>query len=173
MTTVNMNALESDIRKATINQKANACPMMIRLAWHAAGTFDKSDGSGGTDGATMRFAPESTDDANAGLSIVRDLLKPVAKSHPNISVADIWCHAGAMAVEFAGGPKVPVSLGRTDSAGGAGDIPPNGRLPDAAQGAAHLRDVFGRQGFNDQEIVALSGAHTLGRCHMVRSGFDG
>jgi len=28
-------------------------------------------------------------------------------------------------------------------------------------------------GFNDQEIVALSGAHTLGRCHMVRSGFDG
>ena len=28
-------------------------------------------------------------------------------------------------------------------------------------------------GFNDQEIVALSGAHTLGRCHMTRSGFDG
>jgi hypothetical protein len=28
-------------------------------------------------------------------------------------------------------------------------------------------------GFNDQEIVALSGAHTLGRCHLVRSGFDG
>lgn len=41
------------------------------------------------------------------------------------------------------------------------------------QGAAHLRDVFGRMGFNDQEIVALSGAHTLGRCHMTRSGFDG
>ena len=28
-------------------------------------------------------------------------------------------------------------------------------------------------GFNDQEIVALSGAHTLGRCHLVRSGYDG
>ncbi len=28
-------------------------------------------------------------------------------------------------------------------------------------------------GFNDQEIVALSGAHTLGSCHISRSGFDG
>lgn len=27
--------------------------------------------------------------------------------------------------------------------------------------------------FNDQEIVALSGAHTLGRCHLARSGYDG
>lgn len=38
-------------------------------------------------------------------------------------------------------------------------IPPNGRLPDAAQGSSHIRDIFYRMGFNDQEIVALSGAH--------------
>ena len=44
------------------------------LRRHAAGTFDKSDGSGGTDGATMRFEPEKSDPANAGLSIIRDLL---------------------------------------------------------------------------------------------------
>lgn len=44
-------------------------------------------------------------------------------------------------------------------------VPPNGRLPDAAQGAEHLRQVFGRMGFSDREIVALSGGHTLGRCH--------
>jgi hypothetical protein len=54
-----------------------------------------------------------------------------------------------------------------------GPVPPNGRLPDASQGAAHLREVFGRMGFSDREIVALSGGHTLGRCHSVRSGFDG
>ena len=40
-------------------------------------------------------------------------------------------------------------------------------------GAEHLRDVFNRMGFNDQEIVALSGAHCLGFCHDDRSGFSG
>ena len=54
----NVNAIKSDIRKAIINQKANACPMVARLAWHGAGTFDKSDGTGGLDGSTMRFEPE-------------------------------------------------------------------------------------------------------------------
>lgn len=45
--------------------------------------------------------------------------------------------------------------------------------PPTFQGAQHLRDVFHRMGFNDKEIVCLSGAHTLGRCHKTRSGFDG
>ena len=36
------------------------------------------------------------------------------------------------------------------------------RLPDGAQGADHLRHIFNRMGYSDQEIVALSGAHTLG-----------
>ena len=83
-----LNAVTSDIRQAIINSKANACPMAIRLAWHASGTYDKSDGSGGSDGATMRFEPESTDDANAGLSIMRDMLKPVKAAHPDVSTAD-------------------------------------------------------------------------------------
>jgi hypothetical protein len=52
-------------------------------------------------------------------------------------------------------------------------VPENGRLPNASLGAEHLREVFGRQGFTDRDIVALSGGHTLGRCHEVRSGYDG
>jgi cytochrome c peroxidase len=39
--------------------------------------------------------------------------------------------------------------------------------------AAHLREIFGRMGFNDQEIVALAGAHALGRCHADASGYVG
>ena len=139
--------------------------------------------------------------ANAGLHIIHDLLLPVKQKYPGVSYGDLWALAGAAAVEFAGGPDIPLSLGRVDvtsqeaaaaaaassaasaasgaTRGGGGGgcpvsvVPPNGRLPDAAQGAAHLRAVFGRMGFGDREIVALSGGHTLGRCHSVRSGYDG
>jgi len=169
---VNTNALKSEIREALINRKSNACPMMVRLAWHASGTYDKTTGTGGSNGATMHFAPEITDGANKGLSISRDMLHLVKVNHPEISYADLWTFAGSVAVEFLGGPKVPHTFCRVDYNDDS-HTPENGRLPDAKQGAEHLRAVFYRMGFNDQEIVALSGAHTLGRCHLVRSGFDG
>ena len=50
---------------------------------------------------------------------------------------------------------------------------PDGRLPDGAKDQTHLRAIFQRMGFDDREIVALSGAHALGRCHTDRSGFEG
>jgi catalase (peroxidase I) len=53
-----------EIKSKIITTSANACPMAVRLAWHASGTFDKNDNTGGSNGATMRFEPESTDDAN-------------------------------------------------------------------------------------------------------------
>lgn len=120
----------------------------------------------------MRFEPESSDNANKGLSIVRDMLHQVKAQHPDISIADLWTLAGVSAVEFSGGPKCPHFLGRTDDKDGS-RCPANGRLPDASQGAQHIRDVFYRMGFNDREIVALIGAHTLGSCHRVRSGYEG
>jgi L-ascorbate peroxidase len=47
-------------------------------------------------------------------------------------------------------------------------------FPSVIPGSDHLRQVFGKQmGLSDQDIVALSGAHTLGRCHKERSGFEG
>ena len=69
------------------------------------------------------------------------------------------------------GPHIPWRPGRADR--DAGFCTPDGRLPDGAKDHSHLRAIFGRMGFSDQEIVALSGAHALGRCHTDRSGFDG
>jgi hypothetical protein len=93
---LNVDAIRSEIRMALINKKANACPMAARVAWHAAGTYDAADKSGGTDGATMRFEPEKSDPANAGLSIIRDMLHPVKVNHPELSEADLWGLAGSV-----------------------------------------------------------------------------
>lgn len=52
-------------------------PVLVRLAWHASGTYDQQTGTGGSNGATMRFAPEGDHGANAGLKHARDFLEPV------------------------------------------------------------------------------------------------
>jgi cytochrome c peroxidase len=71
-----------------------------------------------------------------------------------------------------GGPSIVWKPGRTDYVDDS-KLPKRGLLPDATQGSSHIRTIFYRMGFNDQEIVALSGAHNLGRCHADRSGFHG
>lgn len=90
---------------------------------------------------------------------------------PWISYSDLWIIAGVVAIQEMQGPTIPWRPGRQDNDMSA--CTPDGRLPDATQGSKHLRDIFGRMGFDDQEIVALSGAHALGRCHPDRSGFEG
>jgi cytochrome c peroxidase len=158
--------------KDILEDDANHGPFFIRLAWHCAGSYQKSDNSGGSNGATMRFAPEADHGGNAGLGEARDLLEAVKAAHPTLTYADIYTFAGKVSAETMGCPTVAWKEGRADFAEGEG-VTPDGRLPDAAQGAEHLRDVFNRMGFNDQEIVALSGAHCLGFCHDDRSGFSG
>ena len=120
----------------------------------------------------MRYEAEGGDPANAGLQHARVFLEPVKVKHPWITYADLWTLAGVVAIKEMGGPEIPWQAGRTDYVDDS-KLPPRGRLPDGAQGADHLRWIFYRMGFNDQEIVALSGAHNLGRCHADRSGFDG
>jgi len=142
------------------------------LAWHAAGTYDKASGKFGSNGATMRFHPESQHGANAGLTVARDQLQKVKAQYPGISYGDLWTLAGVVAVEEMGGPKIKWSPGRVDAIAGEA-CPSDGRLPDASKGAPHVRDVFYKMGFDDREIVALAGAHCFGRCHTNRSGYTG
>jgi cytochrome c peroxidase len=77
-----------------------------------------------------------------------------------------------------GGPVIPWRAGRVDVAEKEQKVIPDGRLPNANAGCphatnAHIRDIFGRMGFNDREMVALIGAHVVGRCHPEASGFWG
>lgn len=155
-----------------LDENAEMGPTLVRLAWHSAGTYDKETDTGGSNGATMRFQPEADHGANAGLHLARGALEPVKAKHLGMSHADLYTLAGVVAVEEMGGPEVPWRPGRTDAATGDA-CPPDGRLPDASKDENHIRAIFGRMGFSDREMVALTGAHSLGRCHTDRSGYDG
>lgn len=173
--TVDYNKVRADIADILDQEgydDGSLGPVFIRLGWHASGTYCKESGSGGSTGATMRFDPEASHGANAGLHIARAALEPIKQRHEGLSYGDLWTLAAIVAVEEMAGPKIPWQSGRVDKPDGS-HCTPNGRLPDADKGPQHLRDIFYRMGFNDQEIVALSGAHSLGRCHTDRSGFDG
>jgi cytochrome c peroxidase len=146
-------------------------PVLVRLAWHASGTYDAETGTGGSNGATMRFAPEGDHGANAGLKAARDFLEPIKAQFPWISYSDLWILSGVCAIQEMQGPKIPFRPGRTDR--DMSFCTPDGRLPDASKDRKHIRAIFGRMGFDDREMVALSGAHALGRCHTDRSGYDG
>lgn len=149
----------------------------IRLAWHCSGTYNATTGQGGSNGARMRFDPEASAGANAGLDVARSALEQVKSKFPEMSYADLYTYAGVVAVEEAGGPKIPFKTGRIDMSSGDTSPSPIG-LPDADKGSRvatiqHVRDVFYRMGLTDQEIVALLGAHAMGRCHTDRSGYWG
>lgn len=148
-------------------------PVLVRLGWHASGTYNKADKTGGSDGSTMRYPKEKNDPANAGLHHAQQFLEPIKAKHPGISYADLWVLASYVAIEEMGGPKIDFTPGRKDAPSET-SCPPNGRLPDASKGRSHIRDVFYRMGLTDREIVALiGGGHGIGKCHTDRSGYDG
>ncbi|KAL8843551.1 MAG: hypothetical protein Q9170_000055 [Blastenia crenularia] len=165
------NAIASRLEEKDDYDDGSYGPVIVRLAWHCSGTYDKDTGTGGSNGATMRFAPEGDHGANAGLKAARDFLEPVKQQFPWITYSDLWTLAGVCAIQEMQGPIVPWRPGRTDR--DVSMCTPDGRLPDGAKEQSHLRAIFGRMGFDDREIVALSGAHALGRCHTDRSGFEG
>lgn len=172
-------ACETELR-AFIDEE-NCHPIVVRLAWHDSGTFDAAlvdqwPLCGGANGS-IRFGRELSHSANAGLRKAVLYLEPFKERFPIISWADLIQLAAATAIVLAGGPKSPMRYGRVDVASES-ECPAEGRLPGAAppfddgspDAATHLRRVFGRMGFSDSEIVALSGAHTLGRAFRERSG---
>ncbi|KAL3671505.1 hypothetical protein V7S43_003426 [Phytophthora oleae] len=154
-------------------------PTIVRLAWHSSGSYSKRDGSGGSTGGTIRFDPEINHGGNAGLHLAVKALEKVKKNHPEISYADLYILAGVTMIEEMGGPEIPFRLGRPDAKSGKEPTQtPDDRLPNADMGnkektTQHVRDVFYRMGFDDRDIVALLGAHAIGRCYPTRSGYSG
>jgi len=168
---VDYDAVRKDIQKK-LEDDEDMGPTLVRLAWHSSGTYSKEDRTGGSEGARMRFQNEGGWGANAGLNKARAFLESIKAKYPGITYSDLWVLGGVAAIEYMGGPAVPFRPGRQDYPDETAVLP-DGRLPDASKKSDHIRDIFYRMGFNDQEIVALAGAHSLGRCHTENSGFLG
>ena len=156
---------------ATVAADATVAGALLRLAFHDA--VRRADGqTRGADGS-IRFEIPDAENVRLG----RPLALVMAMKPAGLSVADAVAVAGAAAVEASGGPRIAIGLGRLDASAAAPAVlrrpiqQPGDEardvvkrtLPEPGLSTVGLRRYFRRVGLSDQELVALMGAHTLGR----------
>jgi L-ascorbate peroxidase len=147
--------IKTEIRKVLSKAKAAG---LLRLVFHDAGTFNMAKNTGGMNGSIIY---ELDRPANAGLDRsvkVLEKVKAVLDLIMQVSWADLIALAGVEALALCGGPIILIKLGRQDTK----SPDPDGELPAESLNASDLKECFQRKGFSVQELVALSGAHTLG-----------
>src|SRR3984957_13181340 len=120
---LDLAAVKADIASVLTDSKpwwpadfGNYGPLMIRMAWHSAGTYRISDGRGGAGAGQQRFAPLNSWPDNVSLNKARRLLWPVKKKYGKaISWADLLVLTGNVALETMGFKTFGFGGGRVDT----------------------------------------------------------
>ncbi|KAJ3073284.1 hypothetical protein HDU98_001834, partial [Podochytrium sp. JEL0797] len=147
-----------NIREAikTIVQVKQYGPVFLRLSWHDTATGNILTGIGGPHATMMLQDPE--DPQNKGLQRAIDALEPLyAVYAANISRADLWSYAGAVAVRTMGGPNTKWRPGRQDytSLDQANLTSPANDIPKALDNWPTILAKFQSMGLNITDMAAL------------------
>ena len=139
-------------------------PLMIRMAWHSAGTYRAYDGRGGAAGGRQRFAPISSWPDNANLDKARRLLWPVKQTYGrSLSWADLLILAGNVAVESMGFQTFGFAGGRED------DFEPDEAVDWGPEKELETQERFAEAG----DIQDGLGASVMGLIYVNPEGPDG